>query len=594
VFIKFQRNGGNWQHATLSTTIPAAGAPTPTPGMEVIPGLVDQTAAYNISTNPAVGVLIYRSANGQGTFSATDVRVRWNYAQDGVSPGDQVVFQVYGVEMVYISQGSFYVGDTSSTNSLQQGSSDTDPWNINGEGAISVTNASSNGFYYPGGGDAAGSTFTIDSSFPKGYNAFYMMKYEITQEQYAQFYNSLPSGTAQTNRNITTATDSNSATLVNRNNLYIDNNGLMTLPDQGSDATYCSVPANFMSWEDLSAWLAWSGLRPFTELEFEKAARGTSNSVSGEYAWGNTNLTAANDIEGATEGLISEVASNSGSHANYGNDADVPGPLRVGNFADLNRASVSRQGAGAGHFGVLELSGNVSERAVTIGNSSGRAFTGLHGNGSVDANGRANVTNWPSSTSATGIGFRGGSWSSTSVYLRISDRTDVATTDTARQSSFGGRGARTAMTPTNTPTSSPTETPTQTPTQTPTNSPTITPTTTPTLTPTNTPTSSPTETPTQTPTQTPTNSPTTTPTTTPTNTPTSTTTATPTQSPTTTPTRTPTVTPTQTPTATPTLDPNLGCCVGFDCLTGYTPETCSALPGAWGCYLGMACDSVGL
>ena len=560
VIVKFRKNNGDWAHATLSNVIPTSPGTAPSGGMDVIPGLVNQDTAYNLSTNPAVGVLIYRKTDGQGTFTATDVRVRWHYGQDGVSPGDSLEFKVIGIEMVYITQGAFYAGDTSSTNVLRQGSSDTDPWYIDSENAITTTNTSSNGFYYPGPGDGAGTVFAVPTAYPKGYKAFYMMKHEISQEQYELFYNTIPSGTPRTNRDITTATDTQSNTLVNRNNLWISS-GVMSVPDQGSGATYCAVPVNYLSWEDLSAWLDWAGLRPFSELEFEKAARGPNAAVSNEYAWGSTSITAATDVTG--DGLVSEVASNLGANANYGNDPDILGPMRVGSFADLNSGSVSRTGAGAGYYGAMELSGNLIERAVTIGNSDGRAFTQLHGSGGIDTNGRANVSTWPSSTAATGTGLRGGGWISASSLLQVSDRSSAASAQTGRDSTYGGRGARTALTPTPTqtptvtPTITPTITSTVTPTHTPVNTPTQTPTATPspTLTPTHTPTRTPTATPTRTPTETPTRTPTETPTHTPTASPTHTPTRTPTSTPTRTPTHTPTLTPTATPTSTPTHTP---------------------------------------
>ena len=526
-------------------------------GAVVTRGLLDEHSAFDIATNPALGVLVYRSSNGQGTFTANNVTVRWKYTQDGVVSGDSLAFKVFGVEMVYITQGAFNAGDGGASYSLNQGSADADPWYISSEGAISVTNASSNGYYYPGPGDAAGSSFTIPAQFPKGFNAFYMMKYEVTQEQYAQFFNTLPTGTPRSNRDLTAASGKNSDSLTSRNNLSWTGSGDMTLPDQGSAATYCQVPANYVGWKDLSAWLSWAGLRPFSELEYEKAARGPNSSVSGEYAWGSATKTEATGLSSGTEGKVSEISSTSNANINAGNNAGVGGPLRVGSFAAQNVASVSRVNSGAGYYGVMELSGNVLEQAVTIGNSSGRNFTDIHGKGLVDSAGNYVLLNafgtpssvWPDAASATGLGNRGGSWSSSTTRLEISDRQD-AVVASDRASSSGGRGARTALTPT--PTLTPTVTPTYTFTPTYTETPTSTPTTTPTITPTDTPTFTPTFTNTPTYTPTFTNTPTHTPTytNTPTYTPTFTNTPTHTPTYTNTPTYTPTFT--NTPTHTPT------------------------------------------
>jgi hypothetical protein len=92
----------------------------------------------------------------------------------------------------------------------------------------------------------------------------------------------------------------------------------------------------------------------------------------------------------------------------------------------------------------LELSGNVWERVVTVANSDGRAFAGTHGDGALDSNGRADVSNWPSPSTAVGSGLRGGSWNAASTAARVSDRSSAATTTTSRGSDCGGRGERTA------------------------------------------------------------------------------------------------------------------------------------------------------
>jgi hypothetical protein len=118
--------------------------------------------------------------------------------------------------------------------------------------------------------------------------------------------------------------------------------------------------------------------------------------------------------------------------------------MRVGVFAT---GSSTRALAGAGYYGMMELSGNLWERPVTVGNATGRVFTGVHGNGTLSANGRANETGWPGLaggevTGATGAGFRGGGWNYFAIYLRLSDRFDAALTFTNRFVNYGGRGVR--------------------------------------------------------------------------------------------------------------------------------------------------------
>lgn len=252
--------------------------------------------------------------------------------------------------------------------------------------------------------------------------------------------------------------------LADRNNLSWTGSGSMTLPNQLSNpnsATYCTVAANYLNWSDLVAWLDWAGLRPMSELEYEKAARGSQEVVAGEFAWG---IAFYSRVDGITDsGKVTDVPS---QLANVNFASGVTGPMRIGSCADYNteQGTQSRVAAGAGYFGGLELTGNVWEQVVTIGNSSGRGFDGSHGDGALTASGNADAS-WAS----IGAGLRGGAWNSTVVEGRTSERTYAATHPTARNNAYGGRGVRSISTPAGpTPTYTPSSTPTQTPTISPT------------------------------------------------------------------------------------------------------------------------------
>ncbi len=449
IFVKFRKNGGDWAHASLNNTGHSTGSGLEDTAATIAVGYPDTSSSFHIATNPGVGVFLYRSGNGVGTFSTTGTSLSWNYSQDGVTGSDSVEIRVFAIEMVYTPAGSFFAGDNAtSTSSFKQGSSDTDPWYIGSESAITTANAAGTGnglaetaaeYYYPGAGDAAGSVFTIPAAFPKGYQAHYMMKGEISQGQWVGFFNTL-TGTQKSTRDITSATNGgkNSDNVIYRNNVSWSS-GNATLPDQGSGATYSAVAMSYLSWADLSAYLDWSGLRPMSELEFERAGRGPYRAVSGEYAWGSTSITQATSISNA--GLPSERAQ-SGANAAYGNHVSVQGPLRVGSFASGGVAT--RIAAGAGYYGAMDLSGNLFERPVTVGNSTGRSFEGrYHGNGALDSSGNPNVSTWPG-TGATGSGLRGGAWFSNSTYARLSDRNYATSTASYRSDGFGGRGVRVA------------------------------------------------------------------------------------------------------------------------------------------------------
>lgn len=248
-----------------------------------------------------------------------------------------------------------------------------------------------------------------------------------------------------------------------------------------------------------------------------------------ENCWGSATGTNSTGIN--NQGKVNEKPSNAGANMILGS-ATITGPMRAGSFAAHNVANVSRSGAGAGYYGAQELSGNVSEQAVTMHTETGRSFTGLHGNGDLDANGQADVSYWPPVSGSVGDGamIKGGAFEGGSSDGAVSRRDFVANGPGVNRYRFhGGRGARSALTPTATitPTITPTTTISATPTVTPTDTPTETPTITPTDTPTETPEAVASDTPTETPTETPTALATHTP-----------------EGPTPTPTETPTVTPT--------------------------------------------------
>ena len=193
---------------------------------------------------------------------------------------------------------------------------------------------------------------------------------------------------------------------------------------------------------DGAAYTDWAGLRPMTELEFEKACRGIATPVAGEFAWGNTTATAANNITNGD--AINETTNTSGANASFNYQTNVQGPMRTGVFAT---GSTTRGQAGSAYYGIMEMSGNLWERTVTVGNATGRAFAGVHGNGTLSAAGYADISTWPGYigtevTGATGSGFRGGSWGDLER-LCVSDRFSAAEVILDRSSNHGFRAVRT-------------------------------------------------------------------------------------------------------------------------------------------------------
>lgn len=428
VFAKYRVNGESWRHATLANTGSLA------------------VAGSTIDVADNLGAFIYRSADGAGDVDWQGLQVRWDYEADGVDNNAIVDVQLFAIEMVYVPEGAFFVGTPLSgagdiraeffTRSASPFNFQV-PYQVGSEAAITVANSTGNLFYANnepsanGNGDQLG---PIPAAFPKGFHAFYCMKYETSQEQWVAFFNSL-TPTQQTTLDITGPTGKNTDEVSARNGISWPGNG-------NASTSLPNVAVNFVSTQMSLAYLDWSGLRPFTELEFEKACRGTLPPVGAELAWGLANLT-TNVYTLSNAGQPNEGISNPGvGTGNMAYSISTNAPVRVGAFA-ASAVNNTREESGGSYYGIMELSGNVYERAITVGNPAGRAFTGAHGDGRLTTAGAANVTGWP--TTATGVGYRGGSFSNSAPFCAVSDRFDAATALTNGNSRLGFRGVRTAQ-----------------------------------------------------------------------------------------------------------------------------------------------------
>jgi len=467
VFVKYRvqaASGGDglWKHTSLND----AGHSAPS-GSTIAIGLLTPGTAFNATTNPGLGAFIYRSADGTGTFTKAGVQLRWNYGinyKTGTTPigdNDVVDIQVYAIEMVYVPQGSFYVGDGTTGAPVTNISGQFNVYNsstayqITGESVPTIlggsasgnmrnNNASSSTMLTP---DDFNNTTTqsLPAAFPKGYATFYCMKYEISQQGYVDFLNSL-TYTQQAKRTAIAPSSAAGTYLYNtkRNKIKISTLGTNSTVPAIYATDYSYVACNYLAWPDLAAYLDWSGLRPMTELEFEKACRGTESAVVSEYAWHSIAITQNTGI--TNSGLINETSTSNGN-GTYGSHASVQGPMRVGAFATSSSTCVL---SGATCYGIMEMSGNLWEQTVTVGNATGRLFTGTHGNGALAINGNADALTWPGTDAdvigvlSAGFGFRGGGWSLSLKRLEVSDRNSAADPWSARGQSYGGRGVRLA------------------------------------------------------------------------------------------------------------------------------------------------------
>ena len=335
---------------------------------------------------------------------------------------------------------------------------------IDSEDAITLGNSVVDGLYADDGSTWSG---VLPATYPKGYKGFYIMKYELSQEQYCNFLNML-SYTQQKNRIGNNLDNLNKGDYVFgnpkhpscRNGIAVFSRKNMSQPavfgcnlnpaepffDKDDGQT---LACNYMTGADMLSYLDWSGLRPMSELEYEKACRTPSRVIPGEYAWNTTSavsLGGQGGLSTSTIGTENEVPVNNNVNTNSG--APSFGPVRCGSFGT---SSTTQEQSGGSFYGVMELSGNLGEMyySVTGGsylntNPTSASNNEYHGDGTIATNGDFNVvTYWNRSNDATAFSVRGGSFASPDSYLRVSDRRVLMSyNNVTRDSTVTFRGGR--------------------------------------------------------------------------------------------------------------------------------------------------------
>jgi formylglycine-generating enzyme required for sulfatase activity len=447
LFVKGKNSSGVWEHIDLS---------------------IESKNHYSmppLSIEPVSdgkGVFVYAQASGSYDVTTTQISIM---ATTLISAFTHI--RVFAIEMVHIPQGEYFLGDGASVSSLVDAIGN--PILITSERAIdgnSLSILNANEQFPP----ETLPTF-IPDEFPKGYKSFYVMKYELSQVQYVDFLNTLSFLQQQKRTAFTPSSPSGTFAMVNpyqpdslyRNGIAISVSGSVS----GTPAIYAMDgnangifnedddglhrAANFLSWGDLTAYLDWAALRPITEMEFEKICRGVLQPVAGEFAWGTSTVTNANNPvnDGTVFEAVSEVPIEGSGLANHGNVVanggwGLRGVLRAGFAAN---DTTNRFESGAAFYGVMEMSGNAWEYTIMV-SSDGALFTGICGDGILDENGNANQPYWCNPDNAFGVLLKGGAWSSTISEvgswrdLAISDRFYSHIKPQTRRSTTGGRGGR--------------------------------------------------------------------------------------------------------------------------------------------------------
>ncbi len=402
------------------------------------------------STRPdGLGILLKSRQNGDmSTTLSCVLHSDWN--------DDTHLLAFMALSMVYVPEGSFWLGDgVGSQNAFRTGTFAQDstkvlPYLVASEAQIRVGLQSDALF---GRNDLDWTPpRSIPETFPKGYKAFYAMKYEITQAQYADFLNTL-SYSEQALR-MSAKPDAGVGEYVfgalaeqHRNTLRIQHNGQAEWqrPAYIEAGLGALRACNFLNANDLLAYLDWAGLRPLSELEFEKACRGFAESQRGEMVWGSTEAQDANSPvqDAETNETVREKATSEYGLASFHSGlsiAQLQGPLRVG-FGGSSTSN--RLQAGASFFGLREMSGNLWELCASP-NDKGLGFLPQNGNGRLQ---KGEADAWSIGEAADWLRWRGGSWNSFMYEvgsfrdLSISARFYANLRPAERRPSAGGRGA---------------------------------------------------------------------------------------------------------------------------------------------------------
>ena len=269
-----------------------------------------------------VGMFVRRAEHAaEGRLMAHGVTAVWDFtANKGVTEDTKISMRAFGIEMVYVPQGPFYLGSGGvELNGFYQytdGRRHLQPYRVTSAGAIPT--GRQKGRLWAWKGAQPQDNGEIPASFPNGYAAFYCMKHRITSAQYAGFLNTLPAAQADKRYHARMLTRSGKA------------------PDYTysahRDRPRLGSACVGMSWADGAALAAWAGLRPMTELELAKAVRGPRKPVPDEVG------------------------------PSYWKIAGFAGK---GEYADWHAYKGCYQ----------------TERTVTVGNATGRKFAGTHGRG---------------------------------------------------------------------------------------------------------------------------------------------------------------------------------------------------------------------
>jgi len=189
------------------------------------------------------GMFVRRAEYGVGKAAATKVTAIWDLAASkGITKDTKVSVRAFGIEMVFVPEGAFYLGSGGTEPyrfyRYTDGTQHTLPYRVTSAGAIPTGRQKDK--LWARRGAQPEDKGEIPAAFPNGYAAFYCMKFHVRVDQYTSFLNALTPAQV--------AGHYPALAVINKHGGF--------------------------SWADGAAFAAWASLRPMTELEYEKVTRG--------------------------------------------------------------------------------------------------------------------------------------------------------------------------------------------------------------------------------------------------------------------------------------------------------------------------------
>ena len=404
LFVKFSTGPEAYSHATITATSAGSAA-----------------LATIVTPSDKKGVFIFPNES-LAQWNSNGVTLRWEYTNDGLTSLSSVTCRVNAVEMVKVPTGAFYFANLP-TEGERTALPDLTALGYPASGDIYVNSASA---YLPTGASAG---------WPNGYSTFYLGKYEVSQQQYCDFLNTLDGWSDNTG-----AANARFLNMYDNVENAIKHDGSKYVADTSTvSAKAGDLCCNYLSWDDTLTYLSWSALRPMTEMEFEKAARaGVTRAVDvDDYPWGTTAPSADMYTPAGQRDAYDahKYFANWYDNANnvYGVGAQPDGVTYVGNYLSGDETRTNEQ-KGCSPYGIADLAGNVWEHLINC------AYTTTPNNGDGDTD--FADESWP--TAASGHkGIRGGAWNDGATHLRVSDRHVAGWTNATRYNNVGFRPART-------------------------------------------------------------------------------------------------------------------------------------------------------